>query len=161
MKSIVDRFSIEEADKVARAFATYFTLVNVAEEHHRVRVLRERERSHYPAPVPESVAAAINALWEKGLDEITVQRLLDELDVQFVFTAHPTEAKRRSVLSKVRRISEQLLRREHGDLLKSAEFMLNEGGGHVALVDPAHADHQTGSDRRSANRAPLSSGDHI
>ena len=121
LTGLVNQLGVEDAQEVARAFSTYFALVNVAEETHRVSVLRERTRAVHPAPLKESIGDAIEQLWEQGVDEVAVQRLLDRLHVELVFTAHPTEAKRRSVLSKIRRIAVQLGRRAHGDLLPEEE----------------------------------------
>ena len=96
---IVNDLAVHDLELVARAFATYFDLINLAEEQHRVRVLRERERAAHPHPLPESIAAAIDALYEIGLDEFEMDSLLQQLSVELVFTAHPTQAKRRTVLS--------------------------------------------------------------
>src|SRR5581483_10953613 len=52
--------------QLARAFGVYFHLINLAEQHHRVRTLREREQSG--APLHESIAAAVAALRAGGLD---------------------------------------------------------------------------------------------
>lgn len=114
---IVDGLTLEEGEAVARAFTTYFQLVNVAEENHRVRVLRERERAAYPQPLNESIAAAIGALRLMGLDDMQMEQLLKRLHVELVFTAHPTEAKRRTVLSKLRRLGQGLYEMEVRDLL--------------------------------------------
>ncbi len=105
------------AEGVALAFHTFFGLVNIAEEAHRVRVLRERERRAHPTPLGESVAGAVAQLRAAGVDEATVARLLARLHVELVFTAHPTEAKRRTVVSKLRRIAAALHDLEVRDLL--------------------------------------------
>ena len=90
LRAIVDEMSLEEAEQIARAFTTYFGLVNLAEEQHRVRVLRQRERERHPQPLPESIAAAIAELSQLGVDEFDMARLLERLQVELVFTAHPT-----------------------------------------------------------------------
>ncbi len=124
---LVDELTIAEAETVARAFTTYFELVNLAEEMHRVRVLRQRERERHPLPMRESIAAAVAELWETGVDELEMARLLEELHVELVFTAHPTEAKRRTVLSKLRRISGALHELEVRDLVPSERAALIAG----------------------------------
>ncbi|MEU1355767.1 phosphoenolpyruvate carboxylase, partial [Streptomyces cinnamoneus] len=91
----------ETAAKLVRAFGTYFHLANVTEQVHRGRglaALRAREGS------PISRATAL-------LGEPELQRLREtarHFSVRPVFTAHPTEAARRSVLNKLRRIAELL-----------------------------------------------------
>jgi phosphoenolpyruvate carboxylase len=119
LSALVDDLTLAQAESVARAFTTYFDLVNIAEENHRVRILRQRERQSHPQPLPESIAAAIARLWEQNVDDMTLGALLDRLHVEPVFTAHPTEAKRRTVLSKLRRTADLLYEREVHDLLPS------------------------------------------
>lgn len=111
---IAESFAIERADEVARAFTCYFHLVNLAEEHQRVRVLREREgraqtsdAAASAARTPDTVAAAYAQLrQEVGDDE--AQRRLADLRFHPVFTAHPTEARRRAVSTSIRRLSDLL-----------------------------------------------------
>ncbi|MCL4805207.1 MAG: phosphoenolpyruvate carboxylase, partial [Anaerolineae bacterium] len=114
---VVGRLDPAEAELVARSFTTYFELVNLAEEQHRVRVLRERERDAHPQPLSESVAAAVAALWKAGVDEFEMRRLLNRLDIELVFTAHPTQAKRRTILTKLRRVAAALTDLDVRDLL--------------------------------------------
>ena len=86
---------------VARAFTAYFLLINLAEEKHRVRVLRRRERS---GTLPESIAEAVTQLARSELRAADVRALLDRLLLRPVLTAHPTEARRRTVLVAQRRL---------------------------------------------------------
>lgn len=108
---------INEAELVARAFTLYFELINLAEEQHRVRTLRERERAAHPRPMKESIAAAVATLRQIGLDEFEMSRLLAQLRIELVFTAHPTQAKRRTILSKLSRIAQSLSDLDLRDLL--------------------------------------------
>lgn len=103
---------------LCRAFTIFFDLANLAEDRHRVRVLREREREREPAPRRESIRAAVIALKEHGLEARQVVEILAGSSIEPVFTAHPTEAKRRAVRSKLRRIRLLLEERQRGDLLQ-------------------------------------------
>lgn len=105
--AIADSFSIERADEVARAFTCYFHLVNLAEEHQRVRVLRERAGQPARAGSTDTVATAFAQLRSEIGDEQARERLAD-LRFHPVFTAHPTEARRRAVSGSIRRLSELL-----------------------------------------------------
>ncbi len=96
------------ARNVARALGIFFDLANIAEDLQRIRVLRERELSRHPLPLTESLAAAIGELHAAGHSAGDVQRALDRLSVELVFTAHPSEAKRRSIRSKLRRLRSSL-----------------------------------------------------
>ncbi len=89
---------------MASAFTVYFDLSNLAEETHRVHTLRQRESEMFPQPALESIADAIAELAARGVTRAQMQTLLDELNIELVLTAHPTEAKRRTVLSKLERI---------------------------------------------------------
>jgi len=106
-EKLVASWPLERAELVARAFACYFHLANLAEEQHRARVLRERDRG--PAPQPESIAATVRDLG-KTLGRRKLDELIAELRIHPVFTAHPTEARRRAVVTAIRRIGEQLVR---------------------------------------------------
>src|SRR5436190_3378830 len=99
---LVASWSLEQAEQVARAFAVYFHLANLAEEHQRIRNLRERDTGQ--EPVRESLAAAVAEISRDGGPE-HVAELLASLRVHLVLTAHPTEARRRAVVAALRRIS--------------------------------------------------------
>lgn len=88
----------EQLAQVVRAFTLYFYLVNAAEEHHRLRSLRQRTLAHPGEPRPESIAAAIRALHTDGLGREQVAEFLSRLSIRPVLTAHPSEARRRTVL---------------------------------------------------------------
>jgi phosphoenolpyruvate carboxylase len=103
--ALVASWSLDRADQVARAFAVYFHLANLAEEHQRIRILRERDTGQQP--VRESLDAAVAELGHDVGHEHLVQ-LLASLRVHLVLTAHPTEARRRAVVSALRRVSELL-----------------------------------------------------
>jgi phosphoenolpyruvate carboxylase len=100
---------------VVRAFTIFLDLANLAEDRERVRVLRDRTRN---AVLDDSIDDAFDRLRAAGKSADDVQQLLDQLHIELVFTAHPTEAKRRSVRSKLRRIRE-LLRVPQEDQLPS------------------------------------------
>ncbi|NID15980.1 phosphoenolpyruvate carboxylase [Luteibacter yeojuensis] len=97
-----------DAEALARAFATYFQAVNTAERVHRIRRRRDYQREG-GAPQPESLAAVLALLKKDGVDRDELTRLLGHLDVEPVFTAHPTEAVRRSLLEKEQEIVRALV----------------------------------------------------
>ena len=94
-----------EASVLARAFTTYFELVNVAEERERVRAVREREAA---GTLADSLPAAVDRLAEAGADAGTVESVLEDVLVEPTFTAHPTEARRKTVKAKLRSVGRQL-----------------------------------------------------
>src|SRR5581483_302579 len=101
-QELVDLLDLDQAERVARAFTVLFHLVNLAEERHRVRVLRSRDRSD-GVPSRDSLAGAVAALGDERTAEV-----LQQLEVHPVFTAHPTEARRRAVVTSLRRIADEL-----------------------------------------------------
>ena len=104
----VRALDVDQARAVASAFTVYFDLANLAEEAQRVDALHAREREQYPAPIDESIGEAIATLKRRGVTSEQMAQLLRELHIELVLTAHPTEAKRRTILSKVQRISQQV-----------------------------------------------------
>src|SRR5690348_4807780 len=99
---LVASWSLEQAEQVARAFGVYFHLANLAEEHQRIRNLRERDTGG--ELVRESLAAAVAEVGhDAGTEHLT--ELLGSLRVHLVLTAHPTEPRRRAVVAALRRIS--------------------------------------------------------
>jgi phosphoenolpyruvate carboxylase len=99
-----DRLSPAEARLLVRAFTAYFHLVNMAEERHRLRVLRRRLSAAADGPRGESVGAAVREAKAAGVTAERMRALLAGGCVEPVFTAHPTEARRRTVLAKLRRL---------------------------------------------------------
>ena len=100
---IVESFDLKRADEVARAFTVYFHLVNLAEERQRVRALRARDGVS-ARDSRGTVAGAYAAL----VDEIGPDEAKDRLDglvFHPVFTAHPTEARRRAISTSIRRLT--------------------------------------------------------
>jgi len=109
-RSIVAGLSISEAHKVAKAFATYFELTNLAETNHRKRRRRAGGLKPDQAPPAGSFRGTLVRLREAGLTLEQALAALHRVKVVPVFTAHPTEAARRTVLLKRRRIAECLER---------------------------------------------------
>jgi len=108
---LIDSLDIEKAGKIVRAFLFYFLLSNTADEVHRIR----RQRAHAitdGTPQRGSMEEALLELKESGCTSDFVREILEMTKVVPVFTAHPTEATRQTILQKILNISELLLRRE-------------------------------------------------
>ena len=99
---------MEGADALVRAFAAYFGVVNLAERIHRIRRRRDYQRST-DAPQPGGLTAVLRALRKDGVTLDELRELLPRLRIEPVFTAHPTEAVRRSLLLKERTVAELLI----------------------------------------------------
>ena len=107
---IIDKTDVHEAQLLARAFTTYFHLANLCEENYRVSVLHSHEAAvddtQAVDPVNEMTCAYHQLINEMG--PAKAKELLDKLEFHPVFTAHPTEARRKAVEGKIRRISQLL-----------------------------------------------------
>jgi phosphoenolpyruvate carboxylase len=107
---IVEGLDVRQAYRLTRAFSTYFELANLAETAHRERRRRaQRLRSGQP-PQPGTFHGTLARLARAGMGPGDVLARLAEIDVVPVFTAHPTEVSRRTVLFKRARIARALER---------------------------------------------------
>ena len=102
---------------ITRAFSIFFDLANLAEDRHRVRILRFREKERYPQPRSESIGESILKMRDAGFSAAEIQSSLDRLAIELVFTAHPSEAKRRTLRVKLRRMRQALEELDRTDLL--------------------------------------------
>jgi phosphoenolpyruvate carboxylase len=100
---------------VVRAFTVFLDLSNLAEDRHRIRVLRNRELEH--EPLGESIGAGVAALKSQDFTAAQVQQALHRLSIELVFTAHPSEAKRRAVRAKLSRMRAFIQELDRPDLV--------------------------------------------
>jgi phosphoenolpyruvate carboxylase len=100
----LDGLDLATCERLARAFTRYFQLVNLAEEKQRVRALRRRERASPEGFARESLGAAVRELAAQGWDRPRIESLIGGLSIHPVLTAHPTEARRRTLLVALRRV---------------------------------------------------------
>ena len=103
LAALLEDVDVDTAARLVRAFGTYFHLANVTEQVHRAREMRAERagKGGWLAQTTERIRAS-------GLDAAEVAALVARIAVRPVFTAHPTEAARRSILSKRRRVAELL-----------------------------------------------------
>ncbi len=126
LEKLVTGLDERQAEVVLAAASLRFDLINMAEDRHRIRMLRDRERRSGDQPRPESIGAALAYLGEEGYSAEEIQGFLDKLSIEPVFTAHPTEAKRRTVRAKLKRIQHCLAELEQHDLLPREERRLED-----------------------------------
>ena len=105
---------IDEVIPLVRAFTTYFYLANVAEQVHRIDQLGIDELG---------LAATVDRVLEAGVEPDVLTEVMRRLEMRPVFTAHPTEAARRSILTKTAHLAELIGRR------------LTAGDADLVLVD--------------------------
>ena len=103
LEAELDALDLGATEAVISAFALYFLLVNLAESRSRVRTLRRRARAARDGPLDDSIAEAVARLRRRRRDDATLDAIVADLRVMPVLTAHPTEARRRTILIALRR----------------------------------------------------------
>lgn len=118
LRTLLRDLPATDARIVARAFAAWFHLVNLAEDQAQARRLIDERHASAAAGVPhgETLLAALTTLRHEGVPSDDVSRLLEDLRVRLVLTAHPTETRRRSVLAKLVRTADLLRRLDSSPL---------------------------------------------
>jgi phosphoenolpyruvate carboxylase len=124
LRETIAALSPAEAFNQAMAFTLYFELVNLAEENFRILLLRRRRAARLAAdakspdgqPIRESIEAAVAELKRRGVSSAEMQALVDRMSIDLVFTAHPTESKRRTLLAKLQSLAEILRQRAHPEI---------------------------------------------
>lgn len=99
----------EHAQALIRAFGTYFHVVNIAERVHRIRRRRDYERAGSANPQPDGLHDTLRKLRLRGVSFDEAMRWMPHVDIEMVFTAHPTEAVRRTLLEKEQMMVASLL----------------------------------------------------
>jgi phosphoenolpyruvate carboxylase len=95
------------AGEVAQAFSAYFAVVNMAERVHRIR--RRRDYQKAGRPQPGSLDDVLHRLAADGVQQPSLRSILKRMLIEPVFTAHPTEAVRRTILAKEQRVARILV----------------------------------------------------
>jgi phosphoenolpyruvate carboxylase len=113
---LLEQMPVDEALPVARAFSQFLNLANIAEQHHRIR----RRRAYLRTPdAPPQIGSCDETFGRLIAGGVAPERLYDavvKLRVELVFTAHPTEVTRRTLMQKFGRIADLLAMRDHADL---------------------------------------------
>ena len=99
LEELLAGLDLDRAGELVRAFSAYFQVVNIAEHVHRIRRRRDYQRAG-ASPQPGSAEEVLGRLAQSGVSAEAVERTLRSLCLEPVFTAHPTEAVRRSILEK-------------------------------------------------------------
>jgi phosphoenolpyruvate carboxylase len=108
LAGIISKLPVEKLTLLIKAFTHFFGLINLAEKIDLIHSLQEplAPGAHRAGSIPDAVAV----LREQGVTPRKIQTLLDQARIHMVFTAHPTESKRRTTLTKLRRIYARALR---------------------------------------------------
>jgi len=116
LKQTLGALPVDHALPVARAFAHFLHLANIAEQHHRVRRRRAYQRDPNALPQRDSCDESFAALLDAGIAPETLYQTVCALDIELVLTAHPTEVMRRTLMQTLARIAHTLAYRDRPDL---------------------------------------------
>src|SRR4051794_33400547 len=108
LRDSLDHLELPALRTLIRAFSVYFDLINLAEQRARVRALRLKALQLGTAPMAESPETALRQLHERGISAAQVAAQLERALICPVFTAHPSEARRRTILGKLAAIARQI-----------------------------------------------------
>ncbi len=125
--TLIDTVDFDIARKVIKAFLCYFDLINIAEQHHRLRRRAQHESREGEPPQPDSLEELFLRLGKNGALAEAGRASVEKLDVQVVFTAHPTEITRRTVLLKQLALAHFLRKRDHPPLTRSEQSEVQRG----------------------------------
>src|SRR5215217_6982473 len=104
----VSCLDVPEAHQMSKAFAIYFELTNLAETNHRKRRRRAAQTSPELLAQPGSFLGTLRRMRDAGITQQQALESLAQIEIVLVFTAHPTEVARRTVLFKRQRIAAEL-----------------------------------------------------
>jgi len=119
-QQIVSRMDLTSAYQVTKAFAIYFELTNLAETNHRKRRRRAGKLDQDRSSPPGSFRGTLQRMKDAGISAESALAALEQIRITPVFTAHPTEVARQTILLKRRRIAQQLERLDHLPLTPEA-----------------------------------------
>ena len=115
LPQVLRELPVAAAVPVARAFSHFLALANIAEQHHRVRRRREYQREG-SRPQPGSCEEAFARIISSGVSADALARAVSNLRIELVFTAHPTDITRRTIVQKHLRIADALAAQDRPDL---------------------------------------------
>jgi len=119
LNHVLESLSDDELSPVARAFTQFLNLANIAEQYHRVRRRRAWQFVEDKSPQHGSIEELFPRLFAQGMDRETLWETAQNLDIELVLTAHPTEISRRTLIQKYDDISDSL---EKLDVVKLTPF---------------------------------------
>ena len=119
-----EKLNLPTSSKLIQAFALYFYLLNTAEENFGMQQRREIQR--HEGRVRGSFEDCLARLKEKGVDGQTLLDIIKDLSIEPVITAHPTEAKRLTILKKYRKIYLTIFKKENPIWTPEEKALLQE-----------------------------------
>lgn len=116
LNQVLAALTDDELLPVTRAFTQFLNLANIAEQYHRVRRHRAWERLDTPSPQAGSIRELFPRLKSQGTTPQQLWHSVQQLDIELVLTAHPTEVSRRTLIQKYDNIADSLEKLDYVDL---------------------------------------------
>jgi phosphoenolpyruvate carboxylase len=150
---LLSTLDVDAIRTLAAAFSQFLGLSNVAESHHRIRRRRQR-RMGGETPQHSSYEAVFGALLEQGVSPEHLHETVCRLGIDLVLTAHPTQATRRTILQKHRRLADLLDRHDDIDVTPQEREQIDDGLRREVeswwLTDELHYDRPTPIDEATS-----------
>lgn len=127
VERVLAALPVEHALDVARAFAHFLTLANIAEQHHRVRRRRDYQRAPDSPPQRASFRETLERIGQAGIAPERAWDTVTSLGVELVLTAHPTEVVRRTLRQQHRRVADLLAAGDRPDLTPAERERVVDG----------------------------------
>jgi phosphoenolpyruvate carboxylase len=115
LHALIRSLSDDETLLLARAFGHFLNFANIAENYHAIRIHRNDAEDALTDQLNQ-FEELLPALLEKGIDKDTIIQTLNNMEIELVLTAHPTEVKRRTLIQKSGRVSDLLAKRDRFNL---------------------------------------------
>ena len=125
LESLLTGLAPVEAVSMLRAFSLWFQVVNLAERIHRIRRRRDYLREGFGTQ-SQTITRSLEQLLDSGMSQGDAAELLASIRIEPVFTAHPTEATRRTILEKHQHIARHLIARMDPSLTAHEDEVLME-----------------------------------
>ncbi|TMW72337.1 phosphoenolpyruvate carboxylase [Alteribacter natronophilus] len=125
LKQEISSLESPQRQHVIRAFSTYFHLINIAEHNHRIRRSRQYQLDDGVLQ-PFSIESAVQAVKDGNYSEDVIQEVLDDLSIELIMTAHPTEATKRTILEIQKRISTIIQKQDNPLMTRKERRRLDE-----------------------------------
>ncbi len=116
LNQVLAALNDDELLPVTRAFTQFLNLANIAEQYHRIRRHRAWERLDTPSAQAGSIRELFPRLAAQGMSPEQLWHSVQQLDIELVLTAHPTEVSRRTLIQKYDNIADSLEKLDYVDL---------------------------------------------
>lgn len=124
LQELLNALDLDTSIKVIKAFLTYFDIINIAEQNHRLRRRAQHDSSGERKYEKDSLSEFFGG---SNLEPQQLLNVLNNLDIEIVFTAHPTELTRRTVMLKQLELAQLLYKRDHPPLSKHESSAIEAG----------------------------------